>query len=480
MNEKPVEKIIGWVYCMIDDENMAAVDIYEGNYIKLMKGGALTHTAARKQDYDRAAALYEECVKKDEMISTAYEQNQRLGLGIRVPEITADPKAAEREWEIRKSPQIVHYEEPKRNIFCIRRKKEDKKALRCLLCGGINPDGQKFCGFCGAALEGKEEGAQNEGKEESYERTRIRSQEEPKLKGYPSEIPVQESDPVRAVKASPAPRTIPVGDDRMESEPPVWKTEGRGNRKGRSKIMFSLFLAAFAAIVLLLGVLLSFLKTKEVLYDSNTLPGSPPTVSEGHVAVKLLKDLPANTVITEEDIEGIILSAEQFNKYSQTGTYIDEKGQAKKETLLMWEDRDTIIGQYASRELPEGSLLYDTSVTPLHVVSDKTYVEVDVDGEGKSYQTDGDASPGNTRIQIVALVQTGFEEPKQVLLSELTLKDRSLESIFNSAGQDILNMLSGEEEKEPAPKEEESIKEEEDSDEGENEEQNEDELEEAE
>ena len=50
--------------------------------------------------------------------------------------------------------------------------------------------------------------------------------------------------------------------------------------------------------------------------------------------------------------------------------------------------------------------------------------------------------PGNTDIKIVAVITTDGGEPVQILLSQMKLQDRSLESIFNSAGQDILEQLS--------------------------------------
>ena len=114
--------------------------------------------------------------------------------------------------------------------------------------------------------------------------------------------------------------------------------------------------------------------------------------------------------------------------------------------MILWEDRSDVIGKYAARELSAGSILYDASVTTEHVVADKTYVDVEVDGEKKTYESKTDVMPGNTKIQIIALIQTDGSEPSQVLLSEMTLQDRSLESIFDSAGQDILEMLSETEE----------------------------------
>ncbi|CUP91618.1 Uncharacterised protein [Dorea longicatena] len=55
---------------------------------------------------------------------------------------------------------------------------------------------------------------------------------------------------------------------------------------------------------------------------------------------------------------------------------------------------------------------------------------------------EGDVLPGNTDIKIVAVITTDGGEPVQILLSQMKLQDRSLESIFNSAGQDILEQLS--------------------------------------
>ena len=87
--------------------------------------------------------------------------------------------------------------------------------------------------------------------------------------------------------------------------------------------------------------------------------------------------------------------------------------------------------------------MYDTTITSQHVISQKTYVDATVNGEDGTYEVDENLLPGNTKIQIVAVISTDGSDPVQVLLSEMTLKDRSLESIFNSAGQDILDKLAG-------------------------------------
>ena len=105
-------------------------------------------------------------------------------------------------------------------------------------------------------------------------------------------------------------------------------------------------------------------------------------------------------------------------------------------------DKDSVIGQYAATDLKADSLLYDTNISTQHVVADKTYVEATVNGEDGTYEVEGDVLPGNTDIKIVAVITTDGGEPVQILLSQMKLQDRSLESIFNSAGQDILEQLS--------------------------------------
>ena len=113
MSEKLVEKIIGNSYVVHNDTFFIA-DVYEGNYYKLLEGGVVKTVALPKKEYDRVLAQYQERVKNDEMIVTAYELNEKAGLLSKVSEITADPEAAEKEWFLRKHPQVVVSEEPKK------------------------------------------------------------------------------------------------------------------------------------------------------------------------------------------------------------------------------------------------------------------------------------------------------------------------------------------------------------------------------
>ena len=171
-------------------------------------------------------------------------------------------------------------------------------------------------------------------------------------------------------------------------------------------------------------------------------PAETPAEDTSRVVIKLKNNVGINQQITEADIEGVKLTDEQWEKYNNVSTYIDAAGQLREETLLLWADKDKVIGKYSTRELTAGTVLYDTAITTEHVEAEKTFVDVEVDGEGNTYEVESKVLPGNTRIQIVAIVQTDGENPQQILLSEMMLQDRSLQSIFDSAGQDILEMLS--------------------------------------
>lgn len=229
------------------------------------------------------------------------------------------------------------------------------------------------------------------------------------------------------------------GKGHGENRPEVKPEKGSG-----TKILIIFLVVVLIAVgALTAGYFLMTRNSGPIYGSTGGQQGTTSQATSGHVVIKLVNDVAANDQITEDDLEGVILNDEQYAKYNQVSTYIDSKGETQAETLLLWENKDSVIGQYATRDLTKDSLLYDTSITKEHVIADKTYVDVDVDGETKTYETNTDVMPGSTKIQIVAIVQTDGAEPQQVLLSEMTLQDRSLQSIFDSAGQDVLEKLSG-------------------------------------
>lgn len=453
MGEKIVEKIIGAAY-VAHNGNFFAADIYEGNYYKILENNnTVNPVPILTKEYERIVSQYKECVEKGVKITSAYELNQRAHHNFDVPTVTADPDAAEKEWYIRTHPQVVEVPEPepkKKGLFG--KKKKKNIGIKCLKCGAVNPETQKFCGECGAKLPSADEEIVPSAAEKKAEPV-VNTEKKP----YKApEVVISEEKEDEDIEV--------IEIDRDEEEKPVEKNttdaseqepaEKKPKKKRRTGlIIFIVLLILLLAGGIGAGVYLYMTGGFEsVVFDSTKQPAAETIEPEkpaetvqpstSRVVIKLKNSIAMNQQIKEEDVEGTILSEEQFNKYNNVSTYIDKNGQKKEETLLLWENKDDVIGKYATRELTAGSILYDTSITSEHVVADKTFVDVEVDGEGNTIEVESNALPGNTRIQIVAIVQTDGAEPQQVLLSEMTLQDRSLESIFNSAGQDILEMLS--------------------------------------
>lgn len=484
VSEKLVEKVIGAAY-VVHNDNFFAADVYEGNYYKIMEGNTVKLYAFPKKEYERVLTQYEECVKNESMIISAYEMNKRANHSFEIPTVTADPEAANKEWYIRKHPQVVPVVEPvkKKRSFFLKKEKEGI-GIKCLNCGMVHKDGQKFCGECGAKLlsaqdeitqgssmkdigisEGTDKG-QNllmesqemdfmENAEEVLQDKSMEKSEEEKQSKRPYVKSTMEmcgdvfsdEDKKEREHHSIVRNTKSTKEENLE-EAVVRRLKKKKNTRTIVWFLLAVFILMFGMITML--YLFFSMSNQNILYNSENdglaevFADSKPveSINSGYIVIKLKNDVTMNEQIMADDLEGTILNKEQYEKYNGISTYIDENGETKEEKLLFWEDREQVIGKYASRDLESGSILYDTFITSKHVVADKTFVEVEVDGQSNTYQATTEVLPGNTKIQIVAIVKTDGVEPKQILLSEMTLQDRSLESIFDSAGQDILNMLS--------------------------------------
>ena len=471
MSERIVEVIIGAAYVAVNGRFFAA-DIYKGNYYKLMENNTVKIVPLVSRDYERVVAQYEECVKNDKKITSAYELNARAHHNFEIPAVTADPEAAEKEWYIRTHPQVVEtpqVEEPKKGFFGKKTKKNIN--IKCLECGAINSKAQKYCGECGKRLVSADEEvlqASEEAKEDAAlpiaEDTKSANDEEIKETDLMDEIKPEDTDNEMKEPGKKEKVKRKKKEKTEEEKPGTEETDelkkAKPKKKG-AKVFFIILLILLLLAGIGAGVYFYLFGGFEtIIYNESkqtVAEVTEPAVEEvkeeaaaSFVVIKLKNATAMGAKITEADIEGTILSKEQFEKYNAVSTYIDKNGEKKDEKLLLWEEKDAVIGKYAARDLSAGSILYDTSITSEHVVADKTFVDVEIDGEGNTIEVEGEVLPGNTRIQIVAIVQTDGAEPVQMLLSEMTLQDRSLESIFNSAGQDILEMLSTKEQTQEA------------------------------
>lgn len=504
MNITSKNKIIGFAYISWHGDYFAA-DLYEGNMVRYPDGNV---DAISPNLYDKYLAQYQRWVKEDKPIETAYEANIKMHkqLDFKIPDATADPKAAEKEMYMRRHPE--EFREPeiaepkKKGWFFGRKKKAVKDIVICSTCGAENDKGKNFCGECGAALLPKEEiktetkaevSAEPIAKSEAVNETReplaekpVEPEKMPKKAPDPVPVPAEEEteeeeilvldeaveDQIEISQSVPKPVVSPakpkpvepqaVATPKPEPEKKVVQEKPEKNveqieqvapaveqqAKKPKKIRIWMVLLPVLLLLLVAGTVYVVLIYGKIP-GNVTVPASSgnqvvtPSEEEPYMAIMFTQDLSVDDVIEKEDLNGCILNKEQYEKYSNISTYIDEDGEEVSPELIPWSEVDSVVGKRVTSDVKSGALVYDTTITSQHVIAQKTYVDATVNGEDGTYEVDENLLPGNTKIQIVAVISTDGSDPVQVLLSEMTLKDRSLESIFNSAGQDILDKLAG-------------------------------------
>ena len=267
------------------------------------------------------------------------------------------------------------------------------------------------------------------------------TEEEPETASEPDTTVARQ---VPVSKAAPDVKKKPEKQKKPKKQKTAPESEDGGAPKKKSKL--PLMIVLFLAVILIIAAAAIALLFSGRHTDTTTTPAPSAETSdqqEPYMAIMFTKDLDVDSVIEKSDLDGCILNEDQYEKYTNISTYIDENGEEVTPELISWDDVDSVIGKRVTSDVKKGALVYDTTITSQHVIAQKTYVDATVNGEDGTYEVENGVLPGNTKIQIVAVISTDGADQVQVLLSEMTLKDRSLESIFNSAGQDVLEKLAG-------------------------------------
>ena len=407
-------KVIGFVVINWDSKQIAC-DLYEGNRV-ILPSGKLGQ--ATPETYEKLLALYEQGVQDGAPLRTAYAYNVEHGLN--VPEYTADPEAAEKGEKIRAAEEAearVRAEEEAAAAEAKRLQEEEEQRKRAE-----------------AEQREKEEQAKKE-REELEQELAAREEQKRRLE---EEAKAQEAEKKRLKEEAAAEERLRKKEEKAKRKEERAAETPEERKKG--VILIAGLMILMVAIYVGLTVWPKLQKSQGE--NQPTVENEAATDSKNeYIVIALAKDVAMSQMIQETDIKGVIVSAEQYEKYNSE-TFINSSGDVQYMALLLWDDKDSVIGQYAATDLKADSLLYDTNISTQHVVADKTYVEATVNGEDGTYEVEGDVLPGNTDIKIVAVITTDGGEPVQILLSQMKLQDRSLESIFNSAGQDILEQLS--------------------------------------
>ncbi len=288
-------------------------------------------------------------------------------------------------------------------------------------------------------LKGKKSVAEadidNKSEEENNTSRPINIQYFDQKSGTLSETPPVIEDP--PVEKEHSQEEIKHDEENINLEKPPKKTD---------KKLINLFLTGFIFLLVVAGFLLV-----KVIYpslDGQVSAGTPtiepsPVETTEQIILRATKDISQGDVFTEEMIVSYKISDEEFNQMN-AATYISTDGTTTNSSLLTEDKSEDILGKFATRNIPEGTYLTHQDYSSQKVIAEKTFIEVEVDGQTVSVPVDGSALTGNTRVKIVALVTTdNQEETIAIALSEFILEDRSLTDIFDSAGQSILEQLAG-------------------------------------
>ena len=232
---------------------------------------------------------------------------------------------------------------------------------------------------------------------------------------------------------------------RLEREKELEKRERALSRKEKSNgDLWLKILSALMALMLLLMTLFGLYYTGVIPKDLFTRGQEVTATAEDgyYYVVQLAQDVPKDATLKAEDLEQGRITEEEYKQLNTT-VYISPDGTSNTSSLVLWENKDSVVGKFATRNLSKGTRLGTYDYSNEKIVAEKTYIEAEIDGQTVSIPVDSILT-GDTRVKVVALVNTqGRDGTLAISLSEFVLENSSLKDIFDSAGQSILSQIAG-------------------------------------
>ena len=174
----------------------------------------------------------------------------------------------------------------------------------------------------------------------------------------------------------------------------------------------------------------------------NSIDKNTNDITEQISILQVNQEIPQGTVITEAMLSECLIPQQEYKQLNMT-TYIASDGSTKADTLILASDINSVIGKFAAYDIPQGSYISVQDVSNQKVIAEKNYMEVEVDGQTVSVPVDGTTILNDTRVKIVALIDSDTQDGTiAIALGEFVLEDRTLKDIFDSAGQSILDKLA--------------------------------------
>lgn len=159
--------------------------------------------------------------------------------------------------------------------------------------------------------------------------------------------------------------------------------------------------------------------------------------SDTFSVVVLANDIQKGDIFSKDNlVEEKILKED----YMDERYYIDAEGNQKEDKMILYANKESLIGKYATEDIKQGQYVYTSSVSP--IINNKENIQLQLDdGTTVSLQAN-ELENGNSNMHLYAIITTNEENQiinTAVDLGEIKFEGKVLTDILNQQGVSILS-----------------------------------------
>lgn len=160
--------------------------------------------------------------------------------------------------------------------------------------------------------------------------------------------------------------------------------------------------------------------------------------SDTFSVVVLANDIQKGDIFSKDNlVEEKILKED----YMDERYYIDVEGNQKEDKMILYANKESLIGKYATEDIKQGQYVYTSSVSP--IINNKENIQLQLDdGTTVSLQAN-ELENGNSNMHLYAIISTSNADNQiintAVDLGKIKFEGKVLTDILNQQGISILN-----------------------------------------
>lgn len=160
--------------------------------------------------------------------------------------------------------------------------------------------------------------------------------------------------------------------------------------------------------------------------------------SDTFSVVVLANDIQKGDIFSKDNlVEEKILKED----YMDERYYIDVEGNQKEDKMILYANKESLIGKYATEDIKQGQYVYTSSVSS--IINNKENIQLQLDdGTTVSLQAN-ELENGNSNMHLYAIISTSNADNQiintAVDLGKIKFEGKVLTDILNQQGISILN-----------------------------------------